>query len=186
MEESSYELHSQSFLELMDFIIQVEGVYVNDEDDPGGETIVGIARNFHSDWDGWKIVDAKKPEIFKWNISDIKNSTLYPFIIDFYYKNYWEKLDMAKIPKKIRKLYFDTAINMGKTRAKKLLQEAVGAYPDGIIGPKTLNLIQMTKPKLIFSNFKLKRIEFYTELCKRNKKYRKYLLGWIDRVLKIV
>ena len=38
----------------------VEGLYSNDPDDPGGETVHGIARVFWPRWSGWSIVDAAK------------------------------------------------------------------------------------------------------------------------------
>jgi hypothetical protein len=37
-----------------------EGGYVDDPDDPGGETYKGVARNYNKSWPGWPIVDAYK------------------------------------------------------------------------------------------------------------------------------
>ena len=34
-------------------VLAHEGGYVNDPDDPGGETYKGIAHNMHSKWGGW-------------------------------------------------------------------------------------------------------------------------------------
>ena len=37
-----------------------EGGYSNDEADRGGETFAGIARVYHENWLGWKIIDQYK------------------------------------------------------------------------------------------------------------------------------
>ena len=34
-----------------------EGGYVFDPDDSGGETYKGVARKFHSKWEGWSKID---------------------------------------------------------------------------------------------------------------------------------
>jgi lysozyme family protein len=39
-----------------------EGGYVNDPVDRGGETHRGVARKFHPDWSGWKIIDQIKQD----------------------------------------------------------------------------------------------------------------------------
>ncbi len=40
--------------------LKAEGGYVNDPDDPGGETYKGIARNRNSKWSGWTHIDLLK------------------------------------------------------------------------------------------------------------------------------
>jgi lysozyme family protein len=37
--------------------MKAEGGYVNNPQDPGGETYKGIARKFNSKWDGWIAID---------------------------------------------------------------------------------------------------------------------------------
>ena len=41
-------------------MLKREGFYNNDPDDMGGETYRGVARNYHPQWEGWAIVDARK------------------------------------------------------------------------------------------------------------------------------
>jgi hypothetical protein len=48
-----------------------EGPYDNDPTDVGGETYWGIARKYHPDWDGWKIIDSYKTKPgFPGNLKD--------------------------------------------------------------------------------------------------------------------
>ena len=37
-------------------VMSAEGGYVNDPDDPGGETYKGVARKMNPRWSGWAIV----------------------------------------------------------------------------------------------------------------------------------
>lgn len=41
-------------------ILAMEGGYVNDPNDRGGETYKGVARNANPGWPGWKIIDQLK------------------------------------------------------------------------------------------------------------------------------
>ena len=53
----------------------VEGLYSNDPDDPGGETVYGVARVFWPKWSGWSIVDAaKKQPGFLHIVSDVRTA----------------------------------------------------------------------------------------------------------------
>ena len=48
------------FTQAFQLMIVHEGGYVNDPDDPGGETYKGVARKIFSKWDGWTKVDTLK------------------------------------------------------------------------------------------------------------------------------
>ena len=37
-----------------------EGLYSNDKEDTGGETVLGLTRAADADWDGWQLVDSMK------------------------------------------------------------------------------------------------------------------------------
>ena len=59
---------------------------------------------------------------------------------------------------------FDMAVNSGVKTAIKTLQRAVGATPDGVIGPVTMQMIgSMTGPRLV-ARFNGARLQFMTEL----------------------
>jgi lysozyme family protein len=68
-----------------------EGGYVNDPDDPGGETYKGVARKIFSKWDGWKIVDSLKQQSGFPSSLD-KNGELQNQIHDFYKVNFWDRI----------------------------------------------------------------------------------------------
>ena len=92
----SYETHN--FKVAMAFVRKWEGGYVNDPDDPGGETKYGISKRAY-------------PQ------EDIKNLTRER--AEFLYKrDYWDPLDLDKYPQDMAIVLFNVAVNMGKERAK--------------------------------------------------------------------
>ena len=175
-------IKQELFDKALKYILHFEGVYSNDPDDPGGETFLGIARNYHPNADVWKIFDSNKQKYIYADLKEIYADFIFNYVKEFYYNEFFIPLKMDEIPESVIPIYFDTSINTGISRAKKILQNAVGAKPDGIIGPNTIKSINETK--CIYEKFKLARIEFYTDLVSKNSKYKKYLLGWINRVLK--
>ena len=80
---------------------------------------------------------------------------------DIYRKKYWNAIDADKLDPSIRAMAFDTAVNQGVDKAKKLLEQSGG---------------DVTK-------FAELRREAYTKLVESNPgKYQKYEKGWMNRV----
>ena len=48
-------------IKLIDMVLKHEGGYANVSGDLGGETYRGISRKNFPSWNGWEIVDEKKP-----------------------------------------------------------------------------------------------------------------------------
>lgn len=57
-----------------------------------------------------------------------------------YRKHYWDQLRSDVLPAGLDLVAFDAAVNSGVYRGSKWLQHAIGAVPDGIIGPRSLAL----------------------------------------------
>jgi hypothetical protein len=88
------------------FVLNHEGGYSQDPDDPGGETNFGISKKYH-------------PEI------DIKNLTKIE-AARIYFNSYWIPTgDLLKFPKDI--IYMDMAVNMGVKTATSILAESDSA-----------------------------------------------------------
>lgn len=99
-------------------VVTAEGGYVNDLDDPGGETKFGISKSSY-------------PEI------DIKNLTVAQ-AKEIYRRDYWDACKCDLLPKPMNLLVFDAAVNQGVDAAIKLLQKALGIAQDGRLGQATL------------------------------------------------
>lgn len=56
-----------------------------------------------------------------------------------YARNFWRPIRGDQLPPPLALFTFDSAVNLGVPRAVRLLQQAVGADVDGIMGPRTVN-----------------------------------------------
>lgn len=92
------------FFTALRFTLKWEGGYVNDPDDPGGETKWGISKRAHPD-------------------ADIKNLTEAEAAV-IYAKNYWDPLNCESYEMPEAVAIFDTGVNCGVNRAKSWLKEA--------------------------------------------------------------
>ena len=163
--------------------LKSEGGYVNDPDDPGGETYKGVARRSHPKWDGWVNIDMNKnKQGFPKNLDT--DQDLYNKIKSLYQINYWDKVSGDKIENQdVAESIFDFAVNAGPRTASKLAQISVGAEPDGVIGPNTIAKINEDQPRAFLAVFALAKIGRYVDICQRRPKSRKYFYGWVRRTL---
>lgn len=160
-----------------------EGGYVNDPDDPGGETYKGVARNMHSKWDGWTIVDGlKKQSGFPSNME--KNVDLQSKVENFYKVNFWDKVQGDDITDEhVAFAIFDFAVNAGVGTSAVLAQKVVDADPDGVIGPGSVARINSTDPEFFLASFTVAKIARYIGIVNKRPTSRKYFFGWVSRAL---
>jgi len=141
-------------------IVGVEGGYVNDPNDPGGETKYGISKRAYPDL-------------------DIKNLEL-SAAESIYKKDYWEKAKCDQLPWPVNLFVFDVAVNSGPDTAIKLLQKTLDTPQDGLFGPTTRGAVsRMDKEAPI--RFLANRAVQYTGI--RN--FDKYGRGWFKRLFAI-
>lgn len=129
----------ENFKKFLPILLQKEGYYSNHRWDSGKETLFGISRRFNPDWKGWKIWD---------NISvgeiPSKNKAwllLSDHVEKLYKSRYWDQINADNLPSGVDTFCFDMAVNMGVEKSSKILQKVVEAFPDGIVGKKTLNKV---------------------------------------------
>ena len=97
-----------------------EGGYVDDPDDPGGETYRGIARKSWPNWEGWGIVDTLKSQQGFPGSPD-EHSDLQDKVKSFYLDNFWNKVKGVGInEQRIADSIFDFAVNAGAVTSSKL------------------------------------------------------------------
>lgn len=117
-----------------DKLILAEGGYVNDPDDAGGETYLGISRKANPNWSGWKTIDSIKKQYGTKNItSRLKsNEDLTNKAKNLYKDKYWDVFDLDDIPSQdIAHQMFDTAVNCGTSRAITIAQQVIGMTVTG-------------------------------------------------------
>ena len=92
-----------TFDEIIDNVLESEGGYVNDKDDAGGETNMGISKKAYPDLD---IKNLSKEEAKQ-----------------IYYEDYWCPSKADQLPTQLREVYFDMVVNFGRRGAARVLQQ---------------------------------------------------------------
>lgn len=153
---------SMSFHHAFELVVGLEGGYVNDPDDPGGETKYGISeRAFPSE--------------------DIKNLTL-DRAKELYHRHYWEKAQCSLYPPPLDVYMFDCAVNQGPDAAIKLLQRVLGVKADGVIGPVTKRKLAQSPTREVAALFMADRALRYVNTVN----FDKYGRGWFKRLFHLV
>ena len=143
-------MNNENFEKMLKFVLQREGGYVNDPHDLGGETNKGITHNTYNSYRKSKGLPVRSVKY----ITDDE-------VRDIYYNNYFKASGADKIENPKLALYvFDTAVNMGVSRAKSFLEQSKG-------NPDTFEKLRLAK---------------YNEFAKVNPSQQRYLQGWTNRV----
>lgn len=169
-------------------IVAREGGFVNDPDDPGGATNLGVtlstARRLGLDKDGDGDVD----------VADVKKLT--PADAEaVYLQHYFERPKVNLLPQVLQASVFDMYVNAG-SNAVKILQRLLGQMGqrvtvDGKIGPQTIAASKVAAgmaPDHLADAYGVARRNYYFRLADLRPKSRKYARsragkkgGWIKR-----
>jgi lysozyme family protein len=155
-------------------LVPIEGGYVNDPDDPGGETKYGITKRSY-------------PNL------DIKNLSLDDAKV-IYERDFWNRYHINLInDQNLATQVFYAVINMGATDAVIRLQMAVNRCLtplvdiDGKLGTATLDAINrppsVDRIPWVCDKFRIELIKFYNDRVHGDHNL-KYLHGWITRALR--
>jgi lysozyme family protein len=144
--------------------------------DRGGQTYAGISRVAWPYWSGWKFIDN----------GDLDNEKLLEFVKQFYKENFWFiiKGDEIKL-QKIANSIFDFAVNVGSKTAIRKAQETVFISADGVVEKSTLEKWNLSDSKFFCAVFAIHKINYYTGICNKNPSQQKFLLGWINRTVRM-
>lgn len=152
------------------FVLSMEGGYVNDPDDRGGATSHGVTQ---ATYDSYRKGRGQPTR-------DVKDITPQE-VGDCYNSMYWHDSGASTLPWPLSLAVFDAGVNHGVGRARKMLQEALGVEPDGIIGPKTRAAIEACDPDETTDELLWIRVDFYYRISKGDQI--KFLRGWLRRLL---
>lgn len=132
------------FDKAFDRLLGHEGKYVNDPNDPGGETNWGISKRSYPDL-------------------DIKNLTKEQAKA-IYYRDFWNRINADKLYDGVAFQAFDFAVNSGIETAVRKLQSAIGVADDGYWGPITETTMSSMSESDIIMRFVAERLDFWTRL----------------------
>tara|TARA_S200002703_G_scaffold61077_1_gene52969 strand:+ start:159 stop:674 length:516 start_codon:yes stop_codon:yes gene_type:complete len=142
----------ENFDKSLQLLLKHEGGFVNHERDPGGMTNLGVTKSVYEEWLGYEV---DKQDMMKLTPEDVA---------PIYLNNYWIKANCDELPSGLDYVVFDWAVNSGVSRSSKGIQKCCGANPDGVIGPKTLELVVGQDTKFMIEKFKQVRQRFYEGL----------------------
>jgi lysozyme family protein len=162
-----------NFATCMAFVFSAEGGYVDNPNDPGGATNMGITLDVLS---AWRHSAASKADV---------QSLTKDEATAIYRANYWNVLRGGSLPGGADLMVFDAGVNMGTGRSAKLLQTIVGVTDDGAIGPATLaaitDYITANSAASLIGALASARSDFYHSLSS----FDVFGAGWLNRVAKV-
>lgn len=142
----------------IDRVLGHEGRYVNDPDDPGGETNWGISKRSY-------------PHV---NIKELGREDA----IAIYYRDFWLKILGDQLSDGASYQLLDSAVNSGVIQSIRFMQRALGVADDGIFGPHSQKVLEETPECNFIMLFVSERLDFMTRL----KNWPQHGKGWARRI----
>lgn len=156
---------------LLPKLLRWEGGYVNDPDDHGGETNMGVTISVFNLARKQKIITTE-------NLKDLTQDDVFKILKHYY----WDKCKGDYIfSQSCAELFVDWYYNSG-TYAIQNVQMILGVKVDGIFGKHSLSAFNDYNPEILFDEIKKKRSEFVYKIVQNNSTQRKFLKGWINRI----
>jgi type VI secretion system secreted protein VgrG len=165
-----------SFDVFLPIVLKFEGGYVDDPEDPGGETNKGVTMATFRMVSHELLGIAPTSENLK-ALTDAQAGVIYK-------ARYWDAMqgDVVGL-QDLANIACDFYVNAG-THATTLLQQVMNSMGanldvDGQIGPASIQVLNRLDQKEVYRQYKRGRIHYYQGLAK---KFPKFLQGWLNRV----
>ena len=165
-----------TFEEIIEVVLKHEGGFVDDPDDRGGATNLGVTQATLSNF---RENDVSREDVQNLTVEEAK---------ECYFEMFWKPSMAGQLPDEGRHLYFDMVVNHGQGNAVKILQMACKGQGDdvevdGAIGPNTIKAASdITEWELL-----VERTGFYWNLVFDGSRYQKrnsqvkFIRGWLRR-----
>ena len=147
-----------NFIDAINRVLGIEGGYVNNPADPGGETNWGISKRSY-------------PNV------DIKNLTR-DQAIDIYHRDFWEAAAGESMSPAVAYQVLDFSVNSGIGTAIRALQRAIGVADDGHFGAQSLAAMAAQPIDKTLALLLSERLTFMTGLKNWSDESR----GWARRI----
>jgi len=153
------------FEKAIEIIFKHEGGYVNDTEDPGGETKFGISKRSYPDMDIENLTWEEAKEIYR--------------------RDFWDKYEYGRIENDtLAFMLVDQAILCGPVTVNRMMQAVLrkdlgdlDIEVDGILGDKTINALNNLNPADLISRFQVRAERRYRDLDMP-----RFLQGWLKRL----
>lgn len=161
---------------LAPLILKWEGGFVNDPDDLGGATNMGVtigawkSCGYDKDGDG----DIDVDDLHLLTREDVINRVLKP--------HYWDRWKADLIQNQpLANILVDWVWASG-AHGIKIPQRLLGVTVDGIVGPKTIAAVNSRNPRELFDLIKIARFDFIEDICRKRPANNKFRRGWLNRI----
>lgn len=141
-----------------DRLIGHEGGYVNDPNDPGGETKWGISKRSYPNLDIKNLTREQAKEIYR--------------------TNFWNRVNADILPDGVAFQLFDFAVNSGIETSIRYFQRALNVADDGFFGPISKEAARTISETDMIMRLNAERLDFMTRL--RN--WPNHGRGWARRI----
>lgn len=121
--------------------VAAEGGYVNNPNDRGGETYMGITRKNYPKLKMWATIDKLKNILSKRDLNSklSKDGDIQKEIKEVYKKNYWTPLKLDLInSQRVANEFFDISVNCGTKAAIKSMQRTACLVETGRMNTQTI------------------------------------------------
>ncbi len=145
------------FIKLVEHLLAHEGGYVDNPNDPGRCTNLGITIGTLGDWRGTQVTCE---DVYNLKRDEAK---------EIYFAKYWNAVKGDMLPPGIDYIVFDFAVNAGVRRSASLLQTVLAKRDpslkvDGAIGPLTIGVFAKTTARSVLDEFHEAKMDYYKSL----------------------
>ena len=168
------------FTKAFNHILRVEGGFVDNPNDPGGRTNLGITQRTFSQW-------LQKSGLPNADVKNIQREEAY----SIYRDQYWLEGLCHALPHPLSIYHFDGYVNLLPKDAGRVLQRALKLHApelkvDGVVGPITIRTANHLECDLkVRSEYLWERIRLYIRKVKANKSKLEFLPTWLWRLDKL-
>ena len=146
----------------------------NDPADRGGATLAGVTISTYVGYCMRK--GRRKP-----SVADLARLE-YAEWFDILKTMFWDRWQADRITnQRVAHMLVDWVWTSG-TYGIKLPQTLLGVKADGIVGPKTLEAVNVREPSELFLNLKASRSAYFERICLQRPANRRFLSGWLRRL----
>ena len=166
----------EDFQKCIAFVLAREGGKVDNPNDRGGRTNMGITQITYDNWCAQNGV--RRGDVFDISQNDAEQ---------LYRDSYWNAIRGDDLPWPLDLCMLDCAVQHGPGEAIKMLQEALPTKVDGIIGPLTMQQIARetqtpVATKELCADLIVNRIQFYRHIIAIDPSQKEFEAGWGNRV----
>lgn len=158
----SNDFGKERFRIAFDWLLSVEGGYVDDPDDRGGPTNYGISQRAHPDLDVAHLTIEEAETV--------------------YWSRYWLLARCDKLPEPLDLALFDSVCQHGVKPGVKLLQQVLRVIIDGDNGPVTQAAAHARTAACVLNDLLTSRALLYCDLTVAISSQSKFLRGWLHRL----